>query len=180
MGLIIGLTGFKGSGKSTVAKYLQENYGFTRVNFKDALIREMKLHMPNILKELSEFYSMNVDDLFDAKPPMMRALMLDFGTELRRKENENHWIDQYVAKAQTIKGNIVTDDVRFNNEYKTIKDHDHLMIRVKRDDITSGGDHQSETEQIGFSVDFVVEGEPGSHASIYKQIDSILEIAKRD
>ena len=36
--MIIAFTGKKQTGKSTACAYLEEKYGFTRVNFKDALI----------------------------------------------------------------------------------------------------------------------------------------------
>lgn len=178
--MVIGITGFKGSGKSTVAKYLQENHGFIRINFKDALIREMKLHLPNILEELSDYYSMAIDDLFDAKPPMMRALMLDFGTELRRREDPEHWTKQYKAAIKSTKGNIVTDDVRFNNELDTLKELDGVLIRVKREDIVTGGTHQSETEQMGFIADFTVEGKPGTHVGIFQQTEEIIRTLKNE
>ena len=35
--MIIGLTGYKGSGKDTAASHLVEKYGFTRVAFADKL-----------------------------------------------------------------------------------------------------------------------------------------------
>lgn len=177
--MIIGLTGYAGSGKSTVAKYLAENYGFGRVNFKDGLVQEIKDNFPDLLKHFASGYMMTIDQLFEQKPPEMRALMQNYGTEVRRKDNEHHWVKKY---CETIgynpDKNFVTDDVRFQNEYDAIKLLNGVVIRVTRPDITTGGSHSSETEQDSFEADFTIVGEPGSHDSIYKQIESIIETIK--
>ena len=73
--MIIGAFGFKGSGKSVLASYLHDEHNFTRVNFKDALIKEMRENFVDTLEELSELYEMSVDRLFEEKPPVMRKLM---------------------------------------------------------------------------------------------------------
>ncbi len=178
--MLIGLTGYKGSGKSTVANYLEKEYGFKRLNFKDALVSELKERFPDLLRELSQAYHMDIDKLFENKPAAMRALMQNYGTEVRRKDDPNYWAIQYYDKLVASKDNIVTDDVRFLNEFQEVKLFGGVLIRVTRPDITSGGSHTSETEQESFVVDFTIEGVPGSHESIYKQVDSIIQDLKRD
>jgi hypothetical protein len=186
--MIIGLTGYKGSGKSTVAKYIADEYGFKRVNFKDGLVQEMKEKFPTLLEEIAYSVSMlqqyetgigeslTVSDMFELKPPLMRKLMQEYGTEVRRADNMNYWVDEWKESVGT--ANIVTDDVRFQNEYDAVKELGGIIIRVVREDITSGGSHQSETEQESFEADFTIVGEPGSHDAIYKQIDSVIETIK--
>lgn len=176
--MIIGLSGFKGSGKSVVAKYLEENHGFKRVNFKDALVAEMKECYPDTLKELGSAYHMDVDKLFENKPAAMRALMQNHGTDIRRKDDPDYWVKQYLSKVELLRGNIVTDDVRFFNELSAITELNGVMIRVVRDDITTGGTHQSETEQIKFIEDFTVTGVKGEHETVYKQIEVIINTLK--
>jgi hypothetical protein len=185
--MIIGLCGYKGSGKSVVADYLNKEHGFNRVNFKDALVDEMKEKFPNLIKEIAYSVSMlqqyeigigeslNIEDMFQMKPPLMRALMQEYGTEVRRADNENYWVDKWKEKAV---GNIVADDVRFNNERDAVLLAGGILIRVERPDITTGGSHQSETEQEGFEVDFTIYAEPGDHESVYRQVDKIIETIK--
>lgn len=187
--IIIGLTGFKGSGKSTIAKYLEKEHGFTRLNFKDSLIEEMRSNFPDTLKEIAEASSIlqqyetgigesfTVEDLFELKPPLMRALMSNYGTEVRRKDNVDYWVNQYKKKLNALT-RVVTDDVRFWNEYQAVKDNGGIIIRIERDDINDGGTHQSETEQKEFIADFTVKGIAGSHKEIFEQIESILDTIK--
>lgn len=188
--MVIGLTGYKGSGKSTVAKYIADEYGFKRVNFKDGLVQEMKEKFPTLLEEIAYSASMlqqyetgigeslTVDDMFELKPPLMRKLMQEYGTEVRRTDNVNYWVDKWKESVGT--GNIVTDDVRFKNEYDAVKELGGIIIRVVREDITHGGTHQSETEQESFVADFTIVGEVGSHDKIYAQIRQIIEHIKAD
>jgi len=176
--MIIGLCGFAGSGKSTVAKYLEDNYEFKRVNFKDGLVAEMKERLPDILKELAQAYHMDVDKLFENKPPAMRALMRNYGTEVRRKDDTDYWVKKWCEKVNELGGHIVVDDVRFFNELAAITELDGVLIRVTRPDITHAGTHQSETEQTSFVQDFLVEGEANSHTLLFKQVDDVINIIK--
>lgn len=179
--MIIGLCGYKGTGKSTVAEYLAKEYGFNRVNFKDGLVAELKQNFPKFLNELTLIHEGDLGDvdwLFKNKPPLFRALMQEYGTEVRRADNQDYWVDKWKAKVEEVGGNIVVDDVRLFNELAAIGDADGILIRVTRPDITTGGTHQSETEQEKFIEDFTVVGEPGDHAAIYKQVDEIINTLK--
>lgn len=189
--MVVGLCGYKGSGKSEVAKYIAENYRFKRVNFKDALVEEMKERLPNTLQaivdDINQFYpdlmginDFTIDGLFRYKPPIMRALMQEYGTEVRRADNENYWADQWTTKVKELKGNIVTDDVRFFNELSALIELNGVLIRVVRDDITSGGEHQSEKEQEKFIEDFTIVAKKGDLAGVYKQVDQIIATIKAD
>jgi len=183
--MVIGLFGFARSGKSTVAEYLEKEHGFKRVNFKDALVAEMKENFPDLLKQIGEDYgewktedryvAMTIDELFDNKPPLMRALMQNYGTNVRRKDKPDYWIKQWLKTIKQTKGNIVVDDVRFFNELSAIIELEGVTIRVKKDDVTSGGTHQSETEQELFCPDFTLNGVAGSHESLYKELEEVLD-----
>lgn len=179
--MIVGLCGFKGSGKSVVAKYLEENHGFKRVNFKDGLVAEMKERLPDTLAAISENQdgqSLDIEQLFELKPPIMRALMQNYGTEVRRKDKDSYWVDKWLEKVKEVGGNIVTDDVRFFNELTAVTVKDGVLIRVKRDDITTGGTHASETEQESFVEHFTIDAVKGDHSGVYKQVEQIINTLK--
>lgn len=176
--MLIGLCGYKGTGKTTVANYLIKEYGFKPVNFKDALVSEIKKNFPLLLAELAKIYEMEVNELFDKKPPAMRALMQEYGTEVRRGDDEEYWVKKWWEGATGTRGNIVTDDVRFFNELSALGDKKGILIRVTRDDITTGGEHQSELQQEKFIEDFAIVGQAGSHEAIYKQLDAIIQTIK--
>lgn len=177
--MIIGLCGYKGTGKTTAAEYLEKEYGFQRVNFKDGLVAEIKKNFPILLDELQQHYSYSsIADLFQNKPPLMRALMQEYGTDVRRHDDQDYWVKQWLNKVDEVGGNIVTDDVRFFNELTALTKHDGVLIRITRPDVITGGRHQSEMEQESFKEDFLVEGVPGSHREIFKQIDVIIQTLK--
>lgn len=187
---IIGLCGYKGSGKSTVAEYLAKEHGFKRVNFKDGLVAEVKEKFPDVLRQLTKVYygdtpsyvgtKSGVEKLFSEKPAAMRALLQNYGTEVRRGDDPNYWVDRWRTTVAQIEGNIVVDDVRFFNEMAVVADHNGVLIRVTRPDITTGGLHQSETEQESFISDFTIAGVPGSHTEIFKQVDEIIRTLKEN
>ena len=182
---LIALTGFKHTGKTVAAKYL-ESKGYVRHNFKDALITELKERFPDLLKDILKVYVredmvnvFTIDDLFNYKPPLMRALMVNHGTEVRRRENPDYWVNNWmftVAKENyPFKQNIVTDDVRFLNEAKAVKDAGGTIIRLVRPDITTGGEHTSETEQLQIVADYTIELIPGDKEALYKELDAIIK-----
>ena len=191
--MIIGLIGFKQVGKSTAAKYLEEKYSFIRHNMKDALVAEIKQNFPDLLKEIADWYNSNllasatlgmkflsIDDLFEVKPPLMRALLQNYGTEVRRGDNDNYWVEQWSRKIMDstlvtgFNDKFVTDDVRFLNEASAIKDNDGILIRLTRPDITTGGSHASETEQLLIVADYEIECKPGDHEHLYRELDKIV------
>lgn len=179
--MIIGLCGFARSGKSTVAEYLAKEHGFKRINFKDSLLEEVREKFPDLLRELSLIHDGDLGDidwLFENKPPLMRALLQNYGTNVVRNKKPDYWVKKWMEKVKATKSNIVVDDVRFFNELSAIVEEDGVLIRVKRDDITSGGTHQSETEQELFVEDFTINGIAGSHDQVYAQIESILHTMK--
>jgi len=185
---IIGLVGYKRSGKTTAAKYLEEKYGFTRHNFKDALIAELKQNFPDLLGEILKTENearfewcqpeITLDDLFVVKPPLIRALMVNYGTEVRRKEEPDYWVHQWKMKVPDLlaldKYTIVADDVRFLNEAEAIKGWSGTIIRIVREDIPTGGDHQSETEQQHIEADYTITVGPGEHNKLFEELDKIL------
>jgi len=170
---IIGLVGFKQVGKSTAAKYLEDKYGFTRHNFKDAMVQEIKDNFPNLIEELEIHYNLSTPQLFIQKPPLMRALMVNYGTDVRRKDDPDYWTRQWVKNLVTQK--TVADDVRFLNEAAAVKIEGGIIIRLTRSDIPTGGDHASETEQLEIVADHTIECDPGDHESLYRALDDIIK-----
>jgi hypothetical protein len=202
MSNLIGLTGFKQTGKSTAAKHL-ENKGFIRLNFKDALLEEIKLNFPDLLREIKQWMADEVGEygpfeswteivgkdyftmeditdehLFIIKPPLMRALLQNYGTEVRRRDNPNYWVNRWKARAQHLieQGqNVVVDDVRFLNEANAVMALGGTVIRITRPDITTGGTHASEQEMLQIEVDLIINTKQGDFDSLYNYIDGIVD-----
>lgn len=179
--MIIGLCGLKQSGKTTAAAYLKQEHGFKRVNFKDSLIEEMKETLPDVLAYLAEMYKCSVDELFLEKPPLLRLLMQNYGTELRRKEKDDYWVERYLSNVSKMSGeHIATDDVRFMNEVNAIRNAGGVIVRVVNPDIQDGDSHQSEREQSEIVEDFTIYARRGKIAMLTKQINMVLDTIKAD
>ncbi len=181
MAQIIGLVGFKQSGKSTAAKYLEEKYGFVRHNMKDALIAFMAKTLPDVLAWCREHYQMTNEELFENKPPLVRALMVNIGTDLIREEIDEHfWIEQWKYRSEELFANgsdrLVVDDIRFLNEANTlvVAKCPTCFIRIIRTDITTGGDHKSETQNLQIEADYTIEVGPGEQDKLYAELDKIM------
>lgn len=188
--MIVGFIGFQRVGKTTASNYLIEKYGFVRHNMKDALVAEIKQNFPDLLNAIvenendinSHLNDVGVktddfcfEDLFIKKPPLMRALLQNYGTEVRRGDKDSYWTDQWVNKYAVIHQHVVTDDIRFKNEADTVKAfRQGILIRLTRPDITSGGTHASETEQLEIEADYTIECKPGEHEALYKRLDEII------
>ena len=162
--LLIGLTGRKGHGKTTASTKIREvlienGYFVHHLNFKDALVTTMKEKFPETLKQIGIVYEKSIEELFAEKPPVMRALMQNVGTEVYRGIRDSWWVDawyQELFKVQERFSNeklaIITDDVRFTNECMMLQAKGGFLLRVFRtgfEDIVSTT-HQSETEMEFF------------------------------
>lgn len=186
--MIIGLIGYKQSGKSTAAQHLAKKYGYIRHNFKDALIAEIKQNFPDLLeaildatRESGEYFyapSGDVSELFKTKPPLVRALMQNYGTEVRRKDNDDYWVHEWVVNCFK-KPKVIADDVRFLNEAKAVRGMNGILIRIIRTDIDSGGTHASETEQDQIKTDYTITVDKGEHDKLYSELDKIIDETNR-
>lgn len=141
--MIIGICGFQGSGKDTIADYLQNIYGFKRDSFaatlKDAVAavfgwdREL---LEGRTKE-SRAWREQVDPWWAARlnmPDLTPRLVLQkWGTEVARKSwHDDIWIASLENKLSKAHNDIVITDVRFPNEIQAVKNAGGIVIRVVR------------------------------------------------
>lgn len=141
--MIIGIAGFQGSGKDTIADYLCNIYGFKRDSFaatlKDAVAavfgwdREL---LEGRTKE-SRAWRETVDqwwaDRLDMPNLTPRLVLQLWGTEVARKAfHDDTWIASLENKLHKAHNDIVITDVRFPNEIKAIKNAGGVVIRVRR------------------------------------------------
>ena len=141
--MIIGIVGFIGSGKDTVADYLTNFHGFRRESFanslKDAVAYVFgwdRTMLEGRTKQAREWRE-QVDPWWAERLNMPnltpRWILQYWGTEVCRKAfHDDMWIASLENKLRNSTDDIVISDCRFPNEIKSIKDAGGIVIRVKR------------------------------------------------
>lgn len=159
---LIGLAGFKGTGKSTIASHLVERHGFVRLPLAQILkdmLRTFGLSEAQIAGDLKEEPD---NGILLGKTP--RWAMQSLGTEWGREcIGQQVWVSAWWNKAQPILdlgGRVVCDDVRFLNEFEFINSKDGHVVEVIRPGY-GGSDHASEQlpfEPVNSITNYSTEG----------------------
>jgi hypothetical protein len=141
--MIIGVCGFIGSGKDTIADYLTNFHGFRRESFanslKDAVAHVFgwdRTMLEGRTKQAREWRE-QVDPWWSERLNMPnltpRWILQYWGTEVcRRAFHDDIWIASLENKLRNSTDNIVISDCRFPNEIKSIRNAGGIVIRVIR------------------------------------------------
>jgi hypothetical protein len=144
--MIIGVCGFIGSGKDTIADYLTNFHGFRRESFanslKDAVAQVFgwdRTMLEGRTKQAREWRE-QVDPWWSERlkmPNLTPRLMLQlWGTEVcRRGFHDDIWIASLENKLRNSTDDIVISDCRFPNEIKSIKAAGGIIIWVRRGEL---------------------------------------------
>jgi hypothetical protein len=146
--MIIGVCGFIGSGKDTIADYLVNVHGFRRESFantlKDAVAAVFgwdRVMLEGRTKEAREWRE-QVDPWWSERldiPTLTPRWVLQYwGTEVCRKSfHDDIWIASVENKLRRSKDNIVISDCRFPNEIASIKSAGGKIVCVERGELPS-------------------------------------------
>jgi hypothetical protein len=140
--MIIGIVGFAGSGKDTIADYLQNIHQFRRESFahtlKDAVAavfgwdRDMLEGRTRESREWREQADTWWTERLNITVTPRLVLQL-WGTEVARKSyHDDIWIASLENKLRKTHDDVVISDCRFPNEIKAIKAAGGIVIRVVR------------------------------------------------
>jgi hypothetical protein len=140
--MIIGVCGFIGSGKDTIADYLTNFHGFRRESFanslKDAVAQVFgwdRTMLEGRTKQAREWRE-QVDPWWSARLSQditPRWVLQYWGTEVcRRGFHDDIWIASLENKLRNSTDDVVISDCRFPNEIKSIKDAGGIVVRVHR------------------------------------------------
>ena len=141
--MIIGICGFIGSGKDTVADYLVNFHEFRRESFastlKDAVANVFgwdRTMLEGRTKEAREWRE-QVDpwwaERLDMPTLTPRWVLQYWGTEVcRRSFHDDIWIASLENKIRNSKDNVVISDCRFPNEISAIKNAGGTIVWVQR------------------------------------------------
>jgi hypothetical protein len=202
--MIIGVCGFIGSGKDTVADYLVNIHEFRRESFantlKDAVSsvfgwdRTMLEGRTKQAREWREqvdaWWSKRLDRAITP-----RWILQYWGTEVcRRGFHDDIWIASLENKLRNSSDDVVISDCRFPNEIKAIRNQGGIVLRVVRGPEPEWYDlavesnhgpfdhmktaypdvHASETAWVGTEFDAVLDNN-GTLDQLYKQVSDLLQ-----
>ena len=189
--MIIGIDGFPGAGKDTVADILVKE-GFTKVSFADylreAVVYATGLSLDTFLdrdlkdKAFDTSYIINtstltrfcfftnfvektqevVDKYSGTEAQSPREILQLLATEVGRNMlDESIWLNAYKRSIVGL-AHVVTPDSRFSNERELIKELDGLVFYVDRDGISNQFVHKSENDKWPIDkYDVVVHNDKG-------------------
>lgn len=170
--MILGLVGRKQTGKSVIAQYLKEKYGFKEFAFADSL-KQMLLRAGICTYE----------ELYVEKTEFSRSMLQKVGTDIFRNQvDKNFWIYRLAPELNPMRvayclnydgGSCVISDIRFLNEAEYIKSIGGTLIRVVRK-LDAIDEHPSETEQDDISVDYKILNK-GTIEDLYVSVNQIVE-----
>lgn len=199
---ILSLSGLIGSGKDTVADYLESEYGFTRMSFagslKDAVSvifgwdRQMLEGRTSEAREEREKIDEWWSNRLHIKHLSPRWVLQYFGTEVCRVGfHQDIWLASLENKLRT-KDDIVVTDTRFPNELQMLSNKG-LLVHIKRGEypewwaqaqlasyspkaleyMTDSGIHPSEWSWASYQFDEILDNN-GSLDDLYKKVDKLV------
>ena len=182
---IVAICGYKGSGKDFLGNFLAETYGYNKLSFAGNLkegVRVMfdltKEHVDGDLKDV-------VLEDYGITP---RQILQHFGTEVAQYQlaqlpgsttGRNIWARNLVNKIMgDSRTNFVITDMRFQHEYRELKDafgSSFISVRVERDSVLKTDSHVSEKDFNDIPVDITVKNNRDENYA-FEQLRSFFDL----
>lgn len=177
--MLIGFTGYAGSGKDTAAQFLVDR-GWTRIGFADA-VRDMAYAINPIVggcrsKRIRLQDVVDEDGWDSAKRDFgeIRELLQRIGTEGGRSIfGEDCWIEIAKRKVDFTDGPVVITDCRFPNEAELIRELG-ILVKVERPGFGPANNHASEQAIEADLIDYILHND-GEVYDLHEGLSTILE-----
>ena len=183
--IIIGILGFKQSGKDTIGNFLVEKYNFRKTAFAHNLKKAVSIifDIPEELcfgseEDKNQLTRVKWSDLQDIeyKDPKIdlqflsvREVLKLFATEVCRAKIPDIW-----TKFINLSGDrVVVTDVRFPNEVELIKNNGGVLLEVTRPG-TAASNHASEKKLSDNLIDYSIAND-GTIEELYLKVISTIE-----
>lgn len=141
--MIIGISGKAGSGKDTLAFFIEERSEARILHFADPL-----------KMAVCTMAGLSYDDVYTQEGKQhtidwldgitVRELLQKVGTAVRNEIHPEFWIRRLLESSKNSKATLLVPDVRFPNEADAIKNAGGFLIRLERNG-AGAGNHISET-----------------------------------
>jgi hypothetical protein len=187
--VIIGLSGYKGSGKDTVADYLVERHGFIKISFAKKLKQsasalfgieednwEVWKNDPNI--KISIKTENSSEPSLEHAKLTAREFLQRYGTEAHREIfGDDFWVENAFSDVNNF-SDYVVPDCRFENEINEIHKRGGLVVRIDRQLVSPDSLlHISEAPPNPDLIDWHLDNN-SSIDVLYNNIDILLSEAK--
>lgn len=180
--MLIGILGYKFSGKDTTADYLVKKYDFTKISFAQPLKDICKILFNFDDEQLYGNKKEVLDPRWGISP---RTAFQYIGTDMFRNKikeimpnvENNFWVNLAIDNYKNIIKNcptnsVVIADVRFQNEIDAVKNNGGIIIKIVRPTLQNNDQHAS--ENIGdLEGDFEILND-GTLENLYSKIDGIF------
>jgi hypothetical protein len=180
--MLVGLLGYKFSGKDTVADHIVDKYKFEKYAFATALKDVCQTLFSFSQEQLYGNMKEQVDPHWNITP---RSAFQFIGTGMIRDNMHkllpgvgyDFWVrvlDRQINSKLNV-DNVVISDCRFGNEVDYIKSKGGIVIKIIRTDNTNGDDHVSEAGIDNVTnYDYTIYND-GTIEELYKKIDKIID-----
>lgn len=183
--MLIGLSGYAGSGKDTVGARLVNKYDFERRAWADKL-REVLYNLNPYVSSHKRVQDLVPVGCFDSESwgqakewKEVRELLQRLGTEAGR---DTLWPDIWVdatMRSMDVDTSYVITDCRFPNEAAAIVASGGYLVRVNRPGFGPINGHSSETSLDYYTFDFVLDNE-GTVEDLEDMVDDLVAGIRHD
>jgi hypothetical protein len=182
--MLIGISGYKSSGKDATADILVERYGFTKLTFATPVYQSVWELNPWIcvdyriptFRRLQDIVNEIGWDKAKRTYPEVRQLLKAMGTEVGRNIiGLDTWVNLLDVEVEDldVDKDIVISDVRFPNEDWYIHSQGGSLWRVERPGVGLQDDHSSERNQQFLKVDYTIRNN-GDLATLHERVAQAL------
>jgi hypothetical protein len=150
---IIAFLGPKQSGKTTAAKYVAGNYGYTRHRFGGPIKAMLKAGFGLSDEQLEGGLKEEPTELLCGKSSREGQTALgDWGRAL----HPNLWVNRWLNTMP--EGKVVCDDVRMPHEFEALKELEAAFVRITRPGHEHSDDHETEAHRLPHTIEILNDG----------------------
>lgn len=183
---MIGICGDIGHGKSAVADYLVDNYGYVQLSWAEPL-KEVCLQVYKHLgAKRRHFFGTqankaeplpNITDSLN-HPHTGRSILEHMGTEGFRGVDKATWVKVGLATAVDPYPDLrfVVSDVRFINEFEAIRSRDGVIWQAIKMGQQHQRDHESDQEWRHCIKDALLVAKPGDLEGLRLSVDKVMMV----